>query len=307
MTGAIEAAPAGGAQPVGRYELYCRDVASSFLLPSLDCASEALQREVLVQHLYEYLSFTVHLERGPVVKACSLIAREQVPIGFSLEMRKEAELIMDEEYEHGESYEVLWRWVRGETGVVPVPAIGAPAFLRRLDRITQSEPDLASWLTLFFTIISETLVTKQLSTLFGHEGLHPKLREGFRRHAVDEARHYKFFSRVLHHCWPRVPNELRGRIASRLPELMRAYLLPDRDCIAEILATHAADVGVSPKALANAVVCHPELRERLVEATRPTQRLLVRRGVVAAGDADPFYWWPSDMSALLEASCGAIT
>ncbi len=223
------AAPASGLY-------YLEGLSPLFLHPEVRRLDEARRRELLVLHLYAYLEFTVRLERGPVSEAIDRIDRGEGLPWLPDRVRSEARRIGEEERAHGEMYEQLAEAVEEATGVAPPRGV-EPAFLGRLSAIQdRAGPRLAPWVGLFFVVVSETLVTGDLRRLRKDPRVVPAVRAVVGAHARDEARHHAFFSELCEVLWPRIDPETRRPLGATLPDLLGAYLAPDRGALRAMLA-----------------------------------------------------------------------
>jgi len=230
---------------------------------------------ILVHHLYLYLEFTVRLETGPVNDACLLIRDAGFLPWLPSGMRGDALRIYTDEAGHAEMSHTLIAEVRAATRVDPVPH--EPRFLRELASLPDAEPYVdASLLTLFFVIVSETLITASLSRLPRDGRVQVRVRELAADHAADEGRHHAYFRQVFAHVWPRLPAVERHRIGLLLPRMLLAFLTPDEPALAAVLA----DCGIArPDAVAGDVTVAPQTVTAVREGAQPTMRMFAQQGV----------------------------
>ncbi len=85
---------------------------------------------------------------------------------------------------------------------------------------------------IFFTIVSETLISAILSGIPSDPRVVTAVRELVADHAQDEGRHHAYFSRLLEFTWPRLSKAQRALIGPLLPEMILAFLEPDFVAIA---------------------------------------------------------------------------
>ena len=85
---------------------------------------------------------------------------------------------------------------------------------------------------IFFTIVSETLISAILADIPADQRVVVAVRELVADHAQDEGRHHAYFSRLLEFTWPRLNKRQRAAIGPLLPEMILAFLEPDFVAIA---------------------------------------------------------------------------
>lgn len=244
--------------------------------PEVRALPPQARERLLVHHLYLYLEFTVQLETGPVNDACLLLRSPDFLPWLPARMRADALRIYTDEAGHAEMSHTLLAEVRDATGVEPIAH--RPQFLRELEQLyaEPGESDQAM-LTLFFVIVSETLITGSLSRLPRDRRVQARVREFAADHAADEGRHHAYFRQLLEFVWPRLPAAVRRRTGVLLPRMMAAFLDPDRAMTASILA----DCGVRRPAETAAEVCAaPYTRAMVREGARPSVRMFRANGVL---------------------------
>jgi len=256
-----------------KYSYFSRDVSAFFLIEEVQNSPEHIQEELLVHNLFEHLDFTILLEEGPVAKACCLLKESHLLPNFPEELRKEAGIILAEEQEHSFQYDNTKGFVCETTGLYPIEDIEKPAFILRLEQIiAQSSPELSQWASLFFTIISETLITKQLSGISCDVSVHPFVRELLTKHAKDEAKHRAFFNSVFIYIWTELPPSIKEEVRELLLQLLLAYLLPDESYITATLKRYEHVLGKSQDRIQR-ILSHPKTRERVFNAALPTLKI----------------------------------
>jgi hypothetical protein len=211
------------------------------LIPFLDhplvLALDAQARyRLLVHRLYQYLQFTVELEQAAVVPVASGIARAHYHPLVPESMRADAFAIATDEAYHAQVANDLTLQVHRATGVdVVVPA--EPQFLRRFNAINASvDRDVRPLLHVVFACITETLITATLAQLPGDQRLPRAVRQVVTDHADDERIHHAYFRQVLARLWPALDARHVEVLGPRLPDLILAYLDPDRPALAASLA-----------------------------------------------------------------------
>lgn len=197
---------------------------------------------LLVHRFYAYMDFTIVLEQFAVIPVCTHISRNRLGIPVPIRICEDAFKINTDESWHAQfSFDVM-RQVELRTGV-PVSLPDMPQFVVRINEIRRRlDPDLHGVDRLIFAIVSETLISALLSELPKDRRLPAGIRELIGDHAEDEKRHHAFFADLLHHVWPALSRDQRGRLGPWIPELIFAFLEPD------YLATRYAlhEVGLAP-------------------------------------------------------------
>jgi hypothetical protein len=243
--------------------------------PAVRAQPKAVHDRILVHHLYLYLEFTVRLETGPVNDVCLLMREPAFLPWLPGGMRDDALRIYTDEAGHAEMSNTLLSGVRAATRVDPLPH--EPRFLRELDELRDTGPDLdASLVSLFFVIVSETLITASLNRLPHDVRVQVRVRELAADHAADEGRHHAYFRQLFDHLWPRLSAVERRRIGVLMPRMLSAFLAPDQPALTAVLA----DCGIPrPAAVAGEVVTAPETLTTMKRAAVPTLRMFAQRGV----------------------------
>ena len=265
------------------------DVSLLYSHQTVKKAPEEIRRDLLVLHLYSYLQFTVCLELGPVNEACKLLCTGQITPGLPLSIKTTAYEIFTEELDHAYMYQDMFNRVQESSGISPNR--NEPAFLSRLDQILeQVDHDLVTWVKLFFVIISETLVTNQLAKVSLDKRVQPSVRGLVREHIYDEAKHHAFFRELFELLWPSLPRETRQRIGVLLPELIVAYLEPDRSTLLKMLESFP-EVFPEPLTLINELLINSQSSQAMIlGAALPTLEMF-RANTVFSDDAiaEAFY------------------
>jgi para-aminobenzoate N-oxygenase AurF len=236
-------------------------------------------RDLLVHHLYQYLSFTVELEETAVMPVVTALARGRSGLTLPPGMREDAFKIATDEAWHAQfSYDLI-RQVESATGV-PYTEDLPPAFTGRLTVIRESfRPDLAGMASLLFAVVSETLISRILSGVPRDERLPQAVRAAVGDHAQDEGRHHSYFREILDVLWAQLSPEQRREIGPRVPELIYAFLEPDYPGAGLGLAR----IGL-PAAQCEAVLteCYPAstVRADVADAAKSTIRYFCEVGAL---------------------------
>lgn len=192
-------------------------------------------REVLVQHLYRYLDFTTKLEQLVVNRTALGIAHGVIAIGVPEQMRFDAHKIYCDEAYHAVFSQDLLRQTVVHTRITPrLPRV--PYFLVRLRQIQEGvDSDYINLVELLFVIISETLISGTLADIPSDPQVVPAVGEVIRDHAADEGRHHVYFAAFLRILWGWLTPKERVAAALLVPDLVHAFLRPDRPASREEL------------------------------------------------------------------------
>jgi hypothetical protein len=234
------------------------------------------RERLLVHQLYLYLEFTVRLETGPVNEACLLLRSPEFLPWLPDVMRDDVLRIYTDEAGHAEMSHTLLARVRAATGVEPIPH--DPQFLRALAKLRAEETGLdETMVTLFFVIVSETLITTSLSKVPRDRQTQQQVRELVADHAADEGLHYAYFRQLFEQLWPRLSPPVRRGAGVLLPRIMLAFLAPDAAAMTSVLA----DCGVEQPELVMAdVLASPHTQSLMREGGLPSIRMFQANGVM---------------------------
>ena len=184
---------------------------------------------VLAYRLLAHLQFTTLLELSHVNPVCSALAQGQAPIYLTPVQRNDALRIYCDEGGHALFVECLSAQVE-ETFRVNRSIIGRPHFDRTLEKIiTEHQIRLSpNLIKLFFVTISETLVTKVLNNVPKDARVALVVRDVIGDHAADEALHSIYFHNFFPLLWNNLSPYDKEEIGLILPQLVWAFLGPDR-------------------------------------------------------------------------------
>lgn len=255
--------------------------------PRVVAAGAGVARSLSALQLLGYLRFTVELESGPVRRVMARLCDADYLPERSDWLKSEARCIADEEIAHEQihrealaHFTVLTR-VELNAGVV-VPEV-APAFLSRLEGLSQGHSSAErDFIELLFVCISETLITSELRSIARDAQVNGQVRALARAHADDESRHSAYFHRFFAECWQGFGSEQRRLGARLLPQLLRAYLDPDRELMLSNLRDSGANVE-EPEGVLNEVCEARAVRERMLRAAKPTLRMFKLASVPMGG------------------------
>jgi hypothetical protein len=227
--------------------------------------------QVLTQHLYRYLDFTTKLEHLVVNRTVLGIAHRTVGVELPDEMVFDAYKIYCDEAYHAVFSADLLRQVRARTGIVP-KLTAEPYFTTRLRQLQDRlAPELRPLAELLFVVCSETLISATLAEVPNDPRVHAAVRETIRDHAQDEGRHHAYFASFLKYLWSQLDHAVRRELGPLLPDLVLAFLHPDRPAIREELLGYGLSRDDAEQVIAEVY------DERTVrEYARDTSRLTVR-------------------------------
>jgi hypothetical protein len=243
-----------------------------------ELGAEAIDR-VLIQNLHTYLEFTAELEQGAVNPVAAMIARRRSGFDLPETMIEDAYKIYTDEAWHAQFSDDLQRQVAVKTGVGP-SVFEEPNFFRKLKGFqVDLGPDEQRLVMIFFTIVSETLISAILSGIPSDPRVVGAVRELVADHARDEGVHHAYFSRLLEFTWPRLNKAHRALIGPLLPEMVHAFLEPDFVAIAGNLRA----CGLTAEQIDQVMTeCYPaaEVRAGIRSASKATIRHFERVGLV---------------------------
>lgn len=247
--------------------------------PNVVALGPEVRRDVLVRHLYTYLDFTTLLEHDVVNIVAHRIAHRQIGADFPAAMLFDAyKLYCDEAY-HALFSEDLKLQVAGATGIVPDER-GTPSFLRRLRSIQASvSSDMRSLVEVFFTIVSETLISATLSDIPRASNVVTAVRELVADHAEDEGRHHAYFSSVLRALWPQLSMAQQLELGPLLPEFVLGFLEPDLAAARRLLQRYDLGSDEIDRVVHEAYPTHT-VQTGVRQAAGATLRLFEHTGVL---------------------------
>ncbi len=233
--------------------------------------SEAVQEEILVQHLYRYLDFTAKLESLVVNRTVLSIAQGSVGVELPDEMRFDAYKIYCDEAYHTLFSVDLARQVERRTGIAPrLPR--QPFFLDRLHRLLDERSAADGVLTeLLFVVVSETLISASLAEVPDSSEVVAAVSGTVRDHAGDEGRHHAYFAMFLRRMWGQLSPAERRAVARLVPRLIAMFLHPDLPAIREELIGYGLGVDDAHRVVAETY--RPEiLSQHLAAMSQQTVR-----------------------------------
>ncbi|MFI9387618.1 diiron oxygenase [Kutzneria sp. NPDC052558] len=271
----VRAKPRRGAEFEPGKHFFSPDLCVPLAHPRVLAAPRGVREALLVHNLYIYLEFTVRLEMGPVNETCALLHSPAFLPWLPPGMKADALRIYTDEAGHAEMSNTLLAAVHEATGIAPIAH--EPAFLGDLRRLYAAEPPVyRPLLKMFFTVVSETLITGSLTKLPKDPSVQRAVREVAQDHATDEGLHHAYFRRLFDLLWPRLPIPLRRKIGVLLPVITNAFLRPDEAALRAAL--HDVRFPDADRVAAESVAL-PAVRAAVADNAAPTIRMLCRGGV----------------------------
>jgi hypothetical protein len=217
--------------------------------PLIQKRGEDIIQKLLIYRLYSYLDFTENLELQIVNPVAYKIAHNQLNIDIPREKKLEAyKIYVDEAYHALFSVDIKTQ-VEQVTGIASLD-LGTLNFLQRLSYIQESvDSNLQELIKVFWTIISETLITGILADIPKNKNIVTPVREMILDHAQDESRHHVYFASLLEIVWFQLQPKYRSIIGPLLPEIIFAFLEPDitviKYCLEAVgLESHEIDMVI---------------------------------------------------------------
>jgi P-aminobenzoate N-oxygenase AurF len=217
------------------------------LVPGIDHAAvkavttPELEQRILMHRLHAYLTFTTDLEQLVVNPVTQLLSREKLGFDLPKPMLRDAFRICTDESWHALFSDDLADQIIEATGEKPV-GLPRPRFLTELDRISAGEDAGIRGLTsLFFTVVSETLISAILCGIPHDARVITAVRETVADHAEDEGRHHAFYAKFFEYAWHQLGPAQRAAVGPLLPEFIVAFLAPDGAALSAILAVAPLD------------------------------------------------------------------
>ena len=237
--------------------------------PDVAARGPEVRRRLLIHALYQYLHFTVILEQTAVLPVTAQISVGRSGISLPPAMRHDAFKITTDEAWHAQFSHDFIQEIARATGVRPL-AVAEPEFVNKLSSVREEfEPAARALADLFFTIVSETLVSALLAEIPNDRRLPVPVRALVGDHAEDEGKHHAYFRSFLHFLWPRLSPAERRLIGPRVPDFVRIFLQPDLSSVIRALRS----TGFGEQQAAGIVAdCYPRGRrhDRLRDAARWT-------------------------------------
>lgn len=220
---------------------------------------KGLSPNILIQHLYLHLDFTIRLEQDIVNYAVYQLAHGKVNFVIPEEMAIDAYKIYCDEAYHALLYADFKLQVKLLTGVEPI-LHDNPIFLKKLRAIQlfQTE-ELSKLIEIFFVIVSETLISSVLSKVPKNTNIITPVREIIYDHACDEAYHRIYFSSLFALIWKQLDKHQQLIIGQLLPDFIKIFLEPDFASLNLILSSFDLT---------------PEDIQTVITASYPTQKLI---------------------------------
>jgi hypothetical protein len=242
--------------------------------------AKGLVGEVLTQHLYRYLTFTVRLEQDAVNPVLRSVGSDPM-FKFIDEIAKlEAfQFYVDEAY-HAYFSQDAARQLIPHMSLDPATYLvdPHPCFSTLEAKLQTASVEDRTTISFMFATVSETLITGTLVEAPKSPEVEPAIRELLMDHARDEALHHAYFSRVFDQLWPRLSESDRSRLSGVFGEFIGSFLDPDFRTLDRMLRLLGLSGDESARVLGDS---YPAGQARgVVEAySAATRALLHRNGV----------------------------
>lgn len=250
---------------------------------------EEVIKSLLLQRLYIYLDFTADLEQLVVSPVTQLISRRRSGFELPEKMLRDSYKICTDEAWHAQFSDDLQSQLVSATAEPPC-VTRQPYFLTRLEtikaRLEAAHRPLAE---LFFTVVSETLISSILSGIPKDQRVCTVVRETIADHAEDEGRHHAYFTCFFEYAWPQLTPVQRDLIGTLLPEFTVAFLRPDVGATFDMLRFTGMD-SESVRGVIEETYPDGRLHAEMRAAAASTLRLFERNGVFESNKvADSFF------------------
>jgi hypothetical protein len=242
--------------------------------------AKGLDSEVLIQHLYRYLTFTVRLEQDAVNPVLRSIGSDPM-FGFVDDGAKldAFRFYVDEAYHALFSQDAAQQLIP-YMGLNPASYLAnlPPCFSTLEAKLRAASEEDRPILSFLFATVSETLITGTLVEAPKSSEVEPAIRELLMDHARDEAMHHAYFSRLFDQFWPRLSGSDRSRFSDVFGEFIGSFLDPDFRTLDRMLRALGLSGDEASRVLGDS---YPSGRARgVVEAySAATRALLHRNGV----------------------------
>lgn len=255
--------------------------------PDVQRLAPPIARQLLMQHLFSYLTFTDRLEDEVVNRSARRIATGGIGLRLPIEMRLDAYKIYCDEGYHSLFSADLMAQLATQSGFSYDGGEGHPALTFFHARRAALDAEIRPWFELFFAIVSETLISSSLLRIPRAPDVLPAVRQLVADHAADEWRHHAFFAHVCRIAWARLPDHVQRTIGPQLPECIFRFLAPDEPAI---LAFLTRTLGRSrARDVVQASFPASGLRAHARSAARSAMRVFEQAGLFERADvADAF-------------------
>lgn len=238
----------------------------------------AVQREILIQHMYNYFDFTSFFEVEVVNWGVKRIFLKKTGFQLPDEMLFDAYKIYCDEAYHSLFGADLRTQIQAVTGITPNP-LDFQAFLLKLEQIQADVPAaLKATTRLFIVILFETLISLILHQIPRDERVISAVRQSVSDHADDEARHHAYFSTMLDLIWPQIPKPQQAIIGPLLPHFIIKSLEPHYETIKQRLARFDLSADEIEQIVAESYP-YAEVIAGLRKTARVTLSILERNGI----------------------------
>ncbi len=197
-------------------------------LARLAAKDERLPARALEQDALGFFNaFTAWLEEYCVNDVLRDLAHGKDGLSLPARLRHDAHVTYGEEAHHAGVADDLTDQIERKTRLkLPAAPLALPRRIRRLRGLVP--PEHRRLILYLIVIITETSITGVLSKLPKYEDVVSTVRAVVREHAFDEAKHNIIFSALFDLLYPQLDGRTRTLIGPLLPDLIKAFLEPDR-------------------------------------------------------------------------------
>ncbi|WP_338489053.1 diiron oxygenase [Pseudomonas trivialis] len=183
---------------------------------------------VLVQSFYKYINDVVIFETEIVDRTARSIAKNHFTPPFPLACRYDAmSVVVDEDYHALVALDFLQQTV-SMTGIQPLDLPGQIELSRALPAAQAQAPThLRDAVELIGVAIAENTVTHEVAAFSRDDSVKSSIRGMMADHLVDEGRHARFWTNLVHLYWQAASPADRDSIAHALPTFLMHYLTND--------------------------------------------------------------------------------
>lgn len=202
--------------------------------------SQEIRHSITTHHLYRYLNFTVLLESLVVNDILLGIYLKRLGVTAPDKMRLDAlRMYTDEAYHTLAAADMAFQ-IQTHTGIKNSSDGDLNrAFLKRLASLKEGlTTEHQSLIDLVFVIISETLISGNLSDISHDESINIGVKSVIEDHAKDEGRHHLFFQKYLEYLWSTLSSTERELVAVKTPSIIKAFFAPEVESVQSELASY---------------------------------------------------------------------
>ena len=200
------------------------------------------QEILTVNHLYRYLNFTTLLESWVVNKVLLDIYFQRTGVQATTERRIDALRMYTDEAYHALAAADIAAQVSKQSGIPDRYSTNTNAeFIQRIDALKSKYPmEYSPLIELVVVIVSETLISGNLSEVSNDTSVESGIRQTIEDHAKDEGRHHTFFYHYLKDLWSSLDGKQRHLVGLIFPEAITLFFAPEKHTVHQELL----DLGI---------------------------------------------------------------